>query len=125
MDQASLHQLTYQPQEEVENLERYRAGGYHPVNLGDTFSNDRYRIIHKLGWGSYSTVWLARDSVMDRYVALKIIAAAASINSAESRIMRHLHETAGAQVAGSNHVVSLLDEFYIDGPDGRHLCIAI
>ena len=48
---------------EAEPLNRYRIGGYHPVHLGDTFKNDRYKILHKLGWGSYSTVWLARDTL--------------------------------------------------------------
>lgn len=44
-----------------EKLSRYSPGGYHPVNLGDTFKNDRYEIHDKLGWGGSSTVWLVRD----------------------------------------------------------------
>ncbi|KAE8341802.1 hypothetical protein BDV24DRAFT_47798 [Aspergillus arachidicola] len=44
-----------------ESLSRYRPGGYHPVTLGDTFQNGRYRVYHKLGWGGVSTVWLADD----------------------------------------------------------------
>ncbi len=43
-----------------EDLDRYRPGGYHPVSLGDMF-NDRYVVLRKLGYGQYSTVWLARD----------------------------------------------------------------
>ena len=43
-----------------ENLHRYHPGSYHPVHLGDVF-NDRYVIVPKLGYGQYSTVWLARD----------------------------------------------------------------
>ena len=45
-----------------ENTLRYRKGGYHPVCLGDTFRNNRYKIQHKLGWGGFSTVWLAEDT---------------------------------------------------------------
>ena len=45
---------------EVESPDRYRPGGYHPVHLGDVY-HQRYRVIHKLGFGTYSTVWLARD----------------------------------------------------------------
>jgi hypothetical protein len=41
-------------------VEDYRPGGYHPVVLGDVF-NRQYKVIRKLGEGSYSTVWLARD----------------------------------------------------------------
>jgi hypothetical protein len=44
-----------------ESLSMYRPGGLHPVHLGDTFKNGRYKIVHKLGWGSFSTVWLAKD----------------------------------------------------------------
>ena len=39
---------------------RYCPGGYHPVTLGDRF-HDRYCVIQKLGFGVYSTVWLAND----------------------------------------------------------------
>lgn len=41
--------------DDVEDLEGYVVGGYHPVQLGDELSQGRYRIIHKLGFGSYST----------------------------------------------------------------------
>jgi serine/threonine-protein kinase SRPK3 len=44
-----------------EDILTYRPGGYHPVCLGDTFKDGRYKIHHKLGWGGFSTVWLARD----------------------------------------------------------------
>ena len=45
-----------------ERMTRYRPGGFHPVCLGDTFKEGRYTIHHKLGWGGFSTVWLARDT---------------------------------------------------------------
>lgn len=35
-------------------------GGYHRVIIGDKF-NDRYVVVEKLGWGHFSTVWLAKD----------------------------------------------------------------
>lgn len=47
--------------EDEEDLEDYIKGGYHPVHVGDTFSDGRYLIVRKLGWGHFSTVWLARD----------------------------------------------------------------
>lgn len=47
---------------DTEPLHRYHRGGYHPVHLGDCLSNGRYKVLHKLGWGGYSTVWAARDT---------------------------------------------------------------
>lgn len=32
---------------------------------------DRYIVIQKLGWGHFSTVWLAKDKLFNTYVALK------------------------------------------------------
>ena len=46
---------------DTEPLKRYQKGGYHPTHLGDHFKDGRYQIIHKLGWGAYGTVWLAKD----------------------------------------------------------------
>lgn len=43
-----------------EGIDNYRKGGYHPISIGDLFRS-RYRIEEKLGWGSFSTVWLAID----------------------------------------------------------------
>jgi non-specific serine/threonine protein kinase len=45
-------------------IEDYHPGGYHPVHLGDVFNNGQYKVIRKLGDGSYSTVWLARDLML-------------------------------------------------------------
>ena len=47
--------------EDEEDWEDYVKGGYHPVKIGDTFSDERYIVVRKLGWGHFSTVWLARD----------------------------------------------------------------
>jgi hypothetical protein len=45
----------------TEDIENYQPGGYHPISIGDTYDQGRYRILHKLGYGGSSTVWLARD----------------------------------------------------------------
>ena len=41
------------------------------MHVGEVLIN-RYLIIQKLGWGHFSTVWLAKDIVYNTYVALKI-----------------------------------------------------
>ncbi len=56
---------------EDEGLVDYKIGGYHPMHVGEILI-ERYVIIQKLGWGHFSTVWLAKDLNYNTYVALKI-----------------------------------------------------
>ena len=48
------------------------AGGYHPVKIDELYSNGRYVVVRKLGWGHFSTVWLVRDTVSGREGAMKV-----------------------------------------------------
>lgn len=50
------------PDRIIEPLDYYSKQKFHPVHLMDTFQDNRYMVIRKLGYGSFSTVWLARDS---------------------------------------------------------------
>jgi serine/threonine-protein kinase SRPK3 len=43
--------------EDEDDWEDYAKGGYHPVHIGDLFKST---IVRKLGWGHFSTVWLAK-----------------------------------------------------------------
>ena len=79
-------------------------------------------MIGKLGYGSYSTVWLARDSMKSRYVSLKVITAASSGSNPEAKISHHLRE-GNLNHPGRDVVSDLLDDFWFDGPNGRHLCL--
>jgi hypothetical protein len=56
-----LSERLYECSVESEDPDDYHRGRYFPVKLGDTFKRGRYRVIHKLGWGGFATVWLARD----------------------------------------------------------------
>lgn len=62
---------TYQLYRNVEYVDRYCPGGYHPIEVNDTL-NQRYHIVDKLGQGGYSTIWLARDQKLNNYVAVKV-----------------------------------------------------
>ncbi|KAF9069592.1 hypothetical protein BDP27DRAFT_1420717 [Rhodocollybia butyracea] len=61
-----------------EDLGHYMPGGFHPIMIGDEFSQGRYRIIHKLGYGGFSTTCLACNQHKSILVALKALRASAS-----------------------------------------------
>ena len=46
---------------DIEDIHRYTTGGFHPICLGDVLPSTKaqYRVLHKLGRGAFSTVWLA------------------------------------------------------------------
>lgn len=46
--------------------DEYPVGGYHHVKVGDLY-NGKYHVIRKLGWGHFSTVWLAWDIQYDTF----------------------------------------------------------
>lgn len=75
-----------------EPLDRYCPGRYHPVKLGDVYNN-RYEVVRKLGWGLYSTVWLAKEDRANRHVALKILVADAfaSTMTTSNGNLKHRH----------------------------------
>lgn len=105
----------------VEDREWYCENGYHPVNLQDEFKDSRYRVIHKLGHGTFATVWLARDQIEGRYVALKISAVSEAPTNNEINILQLLAAD-NSQHPGKQHVMSLLDHFTHEGPNGTHTC---
>ncbi|KAL1962324.1 hypothetical protein VTN77DRAFT_9815 [Rasamsonia byssochlamydoides] len=106
----------------TEWIEDYRPGKYHPVHLGDTFKNARYKVIRKLGYGSFSTVWLAKDEELHSYVAIKILAASETCTPDEVVILNTLSQST-LQHPGKQRLVELLDSFEHQGPNGTHLCL--
>lgn len=113
--------------EDVEDIERYRPGGYHPLQIGDKLNNGRYQVVDKLGYGGYSTTWLARDLRNATYVALKVATADSSEGMHDGSLLQSLATSSsryGLGVLGAGTVPALLDEFWVAGPNGRHRCIA-
>ncbi|KAJ7814078.1 kinase-like domain-containing protein [Mycena leptocephala] len=105
--------------EDMEEGKNYGPGGLFPVKLGDVLSapgSPRYRISAKLGHGSYSTVWLARDLVARCTVAVKIVRASESATSREAAILKHLRTPISEPPA----VLQLLDSFRVTSANGIH-----
>ncbi|GKZ65025.1 hypothetical protein AnigIFM60653_007610 [Aspergillus niger] len=113
--------VLYEPLEGVERIEHYRPGGYHPIQIGD-HHHGRYQVIHKLGYGSYSTTWLARDDQNNKYVAVKICTADSDSKEAGILItLTHPHYPATSH-PGKTMLPSIRDTFSIHGPNGEHTC---
>ncbi|KAJ6125877.1 hypothetical protein N7471_010370 [Penicillium samsonianum] len=116
-DKCPMDQPTYTSPIDAEPLHRYRQGGYHPVTLGECLKAGRYKVSHKLGWGGYSTVWAATET----YVAVKVCVAERE-HDRETRELQTMKELA-SHLPSPTHVVQLLDDFGLMGPNGFHKCL--
>lgn len=107
----------------VEPLEEYQHGGYHPIMIGDLLC-DRYRIADKLGFGGYSTVWLAQDTHSRRFVAVKVSIADSLPH--ETKALKALSRPPSSPMhPGRGLIPVLLDEFTVQGPNGEHFCYTV
>ncbi|KAM5473342.1 hypothetical protein MferCBS49748_001156, partial [Microsporum ferrugineum] len=116
---------------EEQSLPRYYERHYYPVKIGEVFNN-QYRIIAKLGYGAYSTAWLAWDQRAKQYTSLKVCI---SHNGKSSPILNEIYmlrrlkrvaDTDQRDLPGVGFTRLADDIFEIDGTStyGRHYCIA-
>eukprot|EP01060_Flectonema_neradi_P022326 TRINITY_DN3058_c1_g1_i1.p1 TRINITY_DN3058_c1_g1~~TRINITY_DN3058_c1_g1_i1.p1 ORF type:complete len:773 (+),score=144.33 TRINITY_DN3058_c1_g1_i1:1366-3684(+) len=119
--------------EDDEDEHEYRIGGYHRVEVGDTY-NEHYQITKKLGWGNFSTVWLAHDTrTASKSVALKIGKGSEMHKEmcnmevdALRRVNTHFNDCDSPMLRSfAKRVVRMNDYFIIDGPHGEHPTMAI
>ncbi|XP_030276147.1 SRSF protein kinase 1b isoform X4 [Sparus aurata] len=110
--------------DEQEDPNDYCRGGYHHVKIGDLF-NGRYHVIRKLGWGHFSTVWLAWDIQEKRFVAMKVVKSAEHYTETaldEIKLLKSVRNTDPSD-PNRERVVQLLDDFKISGMNGTHVCM--
>ncbi|CCM06297.1 uncharacterized protein FIBRA_08548 [Fibroporia radiculosa] len=119
----------------AEDLERYCPGGFHPVSIGDILAGSRYKVVHKLGFGGSSTVWLVQEQSLRGHsqdlggpLAVKILSAERSSKSgpaiAELCIPQELDRVSRtAHYQGREHILFPRDGFMQEGPNGSHICI--
>ncbi|KAI8652250.1 Protein kinase domain-containing protein [Fusarium keratoplasticum] len=107
----------------------YQPGGFHPVYIGNIF-NDRYKVLNKIGYGQYSTVWLVKDlqasgNEPSAFRALKVLSAVCysqGYDTFEKEILTHLRDGDRDQL-GYNYVCHLVDNFEHQGRNGTHTCL--
>jgi serine/threonine-protein kinase SRPK3 len=127
---------------DVEEYEDYKINGYHPAYIGEQFKNGRYRIIQKLGWGYFSTVWMAYDKQENKNIALKIQKSKESYaEAAEDEIellnglnvvksskeweetRNHLNSTKNMNLSVNDiYNIEIIDNFIHYGMHGKHYC---
>ncbi|KAG6018531.1 hypothetical protein E4U40_000191, partial [Claviceps sp. LM458 group G5] len=116
----------YPRQEFPEEPDEYTHGGYHPISLGDKLCK-RYTILRKLGYGEYSTVWLASDLRLKRYVAIKVLRADSYGGHQpifECEILAKIQEMSQkSSHEGQKCILPLLEQFTHRGPNGLHVCL--
>ncbi|KAJ5349882.1 Serine/threonine protein kinase [Penicillium brevicompactum] len=94
------------PEQDIEEgKDVYRAGGFHPVYIGDVYNN--------------------RDGDLCKYLALKILSAESygtEHHIFEREILQHLRDGDPKQF-GYDQICHLVDDFEHQGPNGLHVCL--
>ncbi|KAK4170778.1 serine-threonineeeee protein kinase [Triangularia setosa] len=104
------------------------SSGFHPVYIGDIYA-EKYKVLSKIGYGVYSTVWLVRDLTKPeghehRFRALKVLSAESYSEDHpifEREILKHLRDDGGKKVLGYAYICHLVDDFEHRGPNGTHV----
>lgn len=106
-----------------EDLEDYVPGGYHPCYIGENYKNGKYTLVRKLGWGHFSTVWLAKDNDMNCHVAMKVVRSAKHYTETAIDEIKLLDKISTCDInhPGHRHAIQLLDTFTHKGPNGVHV----
>ncbi|KAJ5405446.1 hypothetical protein N7465_006730 [Penicillium sp. CMV-2018d] len=118
------------PQQELVDEEvcpDYNSTNFYPAKPGEVLAK-KFQLLVKIGWGSQSTVWLARDISRlkwqsEKTVTLKII------NSNDTDDARHEHEIEShimqqnPEHRGCAILRTCLDDFEVDGREAKHMCL--
>ncbi|KAH8822953.1 kinase-like domain-containing protein [Flagelloscypha sp. PMI_526] len=111
--------------------------GYAHLRFGQRLGpNNNFEIVKKLGWGSYASVWLAKDHQNDQYVALKVLSSNATALDARG-ILQEMEFTSSVTSFIRNcghptpYCVQFLSHFQHHdnvsqpGEDLTHLCLVL
>lgn len=113
------------PKRAEEDPVDYKPGGYHPAYIGESYKDGRYILVRKLGWGHFSTVWLAKDTKLNIHVAMKVVRSAQGYRETavdEIKLLTKINITDKTH-PGHQYLIKLLDYFDHIGENGTHICI--
>ncbi|EGD95605.1 CMGC protein kinase [Trichophyton tonsurans CBS 112818] len=80
----------------------YNPASFYPAKPGEVLVK-KFQLLNKIGWGSQSTVWLARNI---------------------SRKYEYTYCTSKSQNTRGHHILrTCLDAFELIGPKGKHMCL--
>lgn len=94
---------------ESEDSMQYLINYFYPICIGDLF-NQRYQIIHKLGRGGFSTVWLAHDREGGQDVALKILKSSAEEYEVHLKVSQRVRDRSRLVLCQNTFQLSRMDD---------------
>lgn len=108
----------------LEWSELYRPGGLHPIDLGQYIDSEkRFEVCHKSGYGDEFTEWFTRDHVQHNWKLVKVFTADESSDDHPELVLALALADSPTKVLEDNYIITPSESFWIDGPNGRHLCL--
>ncbi|CAG7934789.1 unnamed protein product [Penicillium salamii] len=119
--QPSIRLLDSNTKFEEETHPGYIAEDSYSVNIGQVFQS-RYKVIGKLGFGGYSTVWLCKDLTQRKYLTLKVFRRGSAEGKREMANYDRIN-TVKSSHRGAALVPTALDTFQIEDTKGSYQVI--
>ncbi|KAH8922638.1 kinase-like protein [Atractiella rhizophila] len=122
---AGEEELAFHFAEEPLGIPAAHGLGFPNIKFGDRIGpGGRFEVKRKLGFGGFSSVWLARDKEENKFVAIKALTGHAT-EFVQKEISMELEALEVLSSPGSNHCLRLLSSFTLPGDDvtGQHICL--
>ncbi|KAJ3885396.1 kinase-like protein [Lentinula edodes] len=121
----------FKPLDEPLHLSVDDGYGFARIKSGDNLGqHDRFSVIRRLGWGMYSSTWLAKDHQDKKHVAVKVLTGFATRLAHEGLtpeldVLRKLSSSPHGAEPKEGHCLSLHSNFLHPGraDTGPHLCL--
>ncbi|XP_018327044.1 SRSF protein kinase 1-like isoform X2 [Agrilus planipennis] len=107
-----------------ESIDDYGIGGYMPVQPQQILHR-KYKVLRKLGFGHFSTVWLCENIHDKSYLAVKIVKAASAFCEVATDEIKILGFAMGndRNHIGRKHIVEFFCNFTETSVNGPHVCM--